>query len=928
MGLFTNGGLRLSAASAATAAGLIGGAAGAVPGLLPGSTPAPAGTHLGPAAASATEVLSTDVLPGLAGLSSTPANPGTPVQVGVTLANPAAAAQNALYNAIYTPGNPLYHHFLSAAEVAARFGVPQAQFDAVRTWAVRDGLSLAFAPNTRDYLLLSGTVAQAEKTFDVSIRTFRRGGTTFYANTDGPTVPAGEGVAGVIGLNDLLRSHTTNHAKAAPARGRTAQSLCDPANTMCVGLTTPQDMWSAYGMPTNIADPTQNFGQGQQMGVLGEGAVSGNISDLRAFEKEFGLPRVPVTIHSVNDDFQDTSGTGEWDIDSQSSSGMAPKAAGETWYFAKDLTDPSVLGDITAFQADTNGPMQANASFGECEEDPTSPVTQGGAGTGQAGLAGTAGIMFTAAAEDALQKATIEGKTLFSSTGDTGSSCPVVYAAVIGAGNGVLNQAYPETNYPASSRYVTAVGGTVLYTTPNTAAPAPASNATRAEEYSWTFTGGGNTLYIPEPAYQKGIALLDNQPCISDPTGTPYATSTPCRGVPDVAAQSGDIQSNGFAVTMSGANDSQGAGTSLASPLWMGMWTRIQAAAPKNAGGQFTNGFANPALYKVGLNPAQDANDFFDIGSGPPVSPVTGNGIYASLPRSPLDPSGWDYTSGLGVPNVTHLGKDITGSATFAPDNVVTVATPADCGQPGLLPCSGGAASCTNGLWDNPPHTATDLLGNQDPQLSLLHGAMSVTADGTTLRTLLTVTNLSETVPTGAYADEWYMLWTYNKTVYFANAELTTVPGAVPTFHDGTVTVTGTTHQYQTSANTNDTGHFTLGANGVIEIDVPLANIGSPPVGATLSGPAGETDLEIGTPVLASLQKVDAGGPTCDYRIGSGPAVTASTTTSASGGTSTPVPNTGWPFPLLWPGLVVLALGLATLAVSRRRRRRRGVATM
>ncbi len=932
-------GLRLGTATAAASViTIIGGALGATPSAHP-STHAIAGSS---AVATATEVLTTDVLPGLAGLASTPTAPGTAVQVAVTLANPNAAAQNALYNAIYTSGSAQYHHFLTAAQVAAEFGAPQAAFDTVKAWATRDGMRLGFSSGTREYLLFSGTAAQAEQTFLVTFRDYTRGGQHFYANANGPTVPANADVAGVIGLNSLLRSHTLQTKPAAAKNGsRTAQDTCDPSNTFCTGLTTPQDMWSIYGMPTNpnATSPVQNFGQGQQMAVLGEGATQGTISDLRAFETERGLPKIPVTITSVNDDGQDTSGTPEWDIDTQASTGMAPKASSETLYFAKDLTDPSVLGDFAAFQGDATGPMQANASFGECEQDPTTPATGGGVGTGLGGLAGTAGLMFTAGSEDVLQKATIEGKTLFSSTGDTGSSCPVVFAAVIGAGNGVLNQGYPETNYPASSRYVTAVGGTVLYSTPNTATPAPASNAGRSTEYSWTFTGGGNTLYIPEPAYQQGITMLDTQPCISQPNGVPYSSVTPCRGVPDVAAQSGDIATNGYAVTMGGTPDSAGGGTSLSSPLWMGMWTRIQAAATTTVGGQYTNGFANPALYKVGLNCAQDANDFFDIGGGgtpPNASPPTNNGIYGSLPRtstgcpsSGLDPSGWDYTSGLGVPNVTNLGKDITGTSSFAPTNTPTVASPTDCGQVGLNPCVGAGQTCANGLWNNPPHTSNDLIGNSDPQLSLLHGAFSVSADGKTLRTLMNVTDLTETVPMGSSAAEWYFLWTYSsgstKTTYFANAELQVTPGSVPSYDDGTVSVTGTSHSYN-KVNTNDIGHFTTGTNGVVEIDVPLANVGNPPTDAVLNGPTGETDILIGAIGHGLLERVDTGGPTCDYKVGSNPgpvtAVASSSTHGTSNGRNLGTPNTGLPFPVIWPGLALIALGGAAMVSSRRRRRR------
>ena len=805
--------------------------------------------------------LASDVLPALASSTALGAVKSTQaVQVGITLANPNAAAQNAAYDAIYNPRSPDYHHFLTSAQVAAAFGAPAASFDALKSWATRDGLAATFAPNTDEYLLLSGTAAQAERTFSVKMEEYRQAGRTFYANTAGPVVPAGLGIAGVIGLNNLLQSHTD-------------QTTCE--ENECVGLTTPQDLWSIYDQPKNISNPNADFGQGQSMAILGEGAVSGVISDLRAFEAEHQLPQIKMKIDSVGDDFQDTSGSGEWDIDTQASTGMAPKAQSETLYFAKDLTDPSVLADISAWGSDPNGPYQANASFGECEEDPTSPVTGGGVSTPEGGAAGTAGVAFTQESENALEQATLQGKTLFSSTGDTGSSCPVVAAAVIGAGNGVANQGFPETNYPASSPYVVAVGGTVLYGTESTAT-APASNAKRATETAWTFTGGGNTFYIPEPSYQDGITQLDDQDCLSQPDGTPYSTPTPCRGIPDVAAQSGDVVSNGYGVTMGGQNDQAGAGTSLSSPLWMGMWTRVQAAAEPSPSKTYTLGFADPVLYKIGLNATKDARDFFDIGSGPPASPVTANGYYTSLPRTPtVDPSGWDYVSGLGSPNVIPLAKDATGRTSLTPVRNLAQPQPKDCGQPGLLPCNGGSGgdcTVTSGLWQNPPHTATDTLGNSDPQLSLVEGAMSVTQEGSSLRVLLTNTDLTETVPAGAEADEWYGVWSYGGTEWFGNAELTAVPGATPTFHDGTVTKTGNTSSYNPSSNTDDTGHLTLGNDGVVEIDVPMANVGSPTTGAVLTDPAGETDIEVGAPGAGGLlEKVDSGGPTCNYTVGGGP---------------------------------------------------------
>ena len=89
--------------------------------------------------------------------------------------------------------------------------------------------------------------------------------------------------------------------------------------------------------------------------------------------------------------------------------------------------------------------------------------------------------------------------------------------------------------------------------------------------------------------------------CAFDADGNPYvpgvtAAGPICRSTPDVAAISGDVATgNGMLITNDSGADQQGAGTSLSSPLWLGMWTRVQAAASGKG-----LGFANYSLYALG----------------------------------------------------------------------------------------------------------------------------------------------------------------------------------------------------------------------------------------------------------------------------------------------------------------------------------------
>jgi subtilase family serine protease len=571
-----------------------------------------------------------EVLPGLSAFRDLgPAPASQQLDVVVTPAVDSAALQ-AAYRAIYTPGSATFHRFLTPGQIAARFGDPRASWRALERWLTAGGLQIAYASGTRDLLEVLGDVAAVERRFGVQLRSFRAAHESFVANVSAPLVPAGLRIAHVLGLNTFERQTPDRVARAALATGASN-----------IGVQTPQEIWGAYGAPAGFE------GSGQSVAMFGEGASAPIVSDLGDFERSYGLRAVPVTVRNVGPGpFTDTANSDEWDLDTQAEAGMAPQANGVTMYFAKDLTDASVAAMFSAWEADRNAPLQADASFGSCEANPiglTLDSLLGSLATQINNLTFGTSLLddLAATADPVLLEATLQGKTLFAGAGDTGSSCPVIELPVVGGGNGVLNQIVPFTNYPASSPYVVAAGGTVLYTNGSGA------TATRAQEYAWTFGGGGDTLFAPKPAYQQGVAGIDLL-CVSTASGSLSALGSPCRGVPDVSAMSGDGITNAYPIVAAG-KASDAAGTSLSGPLLAGLWTRVQGA--NSFGG---NGFANETFYAVGKNPAMYARDFFDVTTGLLGLPLIGNGLY-------LTGTGWDYATGWGVPNVGGLIHDVDG---------------------------------------------------------------------------------------------------------------------------------------------------------------------------------------------------------------------------------------------------------------------------
>ena len=301
-------------------------AALAVPALAYGTQSASA------APAAATTLITRNLLPGLSFAKDLgAASPSTHMSLVVGVARPNPAGEDAYLAAENNPASPLYHQFLDPTSFAAKFGVPASTRSAIASWLTSQGLHVDDLSADGDTVAVSGTAAQVQNTFKSSIRRFQTGTTAFLANTAYPVVPAGLPVTTIVGLNTLQKF-------SLPAKAKTAQDTC--VGSVCTGLTTPKDLWSVY------AQPSAYQGQGQKLAVFGEGQTADVITDLRQFESVNKLPKIPVTVKHPKGDtnFSDDTGRTEWNIDSQASSGMAPKASGMTLYFGTDLSDAAPSG--------------------------------------------------------------------------------------------------------------------------------------------------------------------------------------------------------------------------------------------------------------------------------------------------------------------------------------------------------------------------------------------------------------------------------------------------------------------------------------------------------------------------------------------------------------------------------------------------------
>jgi hypothetical protein len=376
----------------------------------------------------------------------------------------------------------------------------------------------------------------------------------------------------------------------------------------------------------------------------------------------------------------------------------------------------------------------------------------------------------------------------------------------------------------------------------------------RKTEYGWTYGGGGSSLIFPKPSYQDGISAI-NGVCAYSPGGGTANAGKPCRGLPDISAMSGDVVSNGYGIVAGGETAYPGGGTSLSSPLSMGMWTRIQAAAAgtQSCGAKSARfpglGFANPSLYKA-FKGKNGSRDFFDVGGSSHSMPSDAV-PYPSVP-------GWDYQSGMGVMNVAALAQDLTHRKALRPAYDVLPQQP-------KLGKTKRASTCAP-LFTDP--TGDDaFIGDPsgtggNPQLDIVAGNITYLKSKKALRTVLVIKDLS-TAPAKAAGggNEYYFLWNYKGKQYFTDAEVDATGNV--TYHDGTVK--GTTY----STANDDTGQFVKGNDGRVVVDVPLAHIGAPKMGTVLTAPAAQTRVLVGTAQTGGLiEEADATSPGFSYTVG------------------------------------------------------------
>ena len=124
--------------------------------------------------------------------------------VDLALADPSGAA--AFAQSVSTPGSPSYHQYLTAAQWEARFSPSQSSVDQVKAFLKQNGFTVGKVPADRMEVPASGTTAQIEKAFSTTLGVHTVQGQSVVLADQPLSVPSSiaGAVSGITGVNEVL----------------------------------------------------------------------------------------------------------------------------------------------------------------------------------------------------------------------------------------------------------------------------------------------------------------------------------------------------------------------------------------------------------------------------------------------------------------------------------------------------------------------------------------------------------------------------------------------------------------------------------------------------------------------------------------------------------------------------------------------------
>jgi hypothetical protein len=373
------------------------------------------------------------------------------LSIGLPLRN--RSALDSLLADLYDPTSPRYHQYLTPDQFAAAFGPTESDYEALIAFVEANGLQVTARHSNRVLLGVSGAVADIEKAFHLTLRTYSHPteARTFFAPDTEPSLDLSVPVLDISGLSDFELPRPASLRRLPVDEG--ADGGVPAGGSGPGGLYRGNDFRHAYAPGVSLN------GAGQFVGLLEFDYYYP--ADIAQYRTETGILNVPL-IDVFLDGAPAVAGGNNIEValDIEVAMAMAPGLSAVIVY---DGGSGGVGNDILNRMATDNLAKQLSASW-------TFPCN--------------------ATTDQILQQFAAQGQAYFNASGDGG------------ANTGVLR---PPTDRP----FVISVGGTTL--------TSAGTGGAWVSETSWNWnstgggtngTGGGVSTVYTIPSWQVGIASM------------------------------------------------------------------------------------------------------------------------------------------------------------------------------------------------------------------------------------------------------------------------------------------------------------------------------------------------------------------------------------------------------------------------------------
>jgi len=537
--------------------------------------------------------------------------------------------------------SPQFHKFLTPEQYADRFGLNTADIAKISQWLESSGFSNIQVARARNWVSFHGNAAQVQTVFHTSIHNYTVNGEAHFANASDPELPKSLNgmVAAIRGLHDFrLKPHL--HPKPHFTSSISGNTYITPDD-----WTTIYDVKTLYNSESLDGSPITN--ETYSIAVVGQSDV--NASDLANFRAAAGLSAKTITTKIPTGDTDPglqlaSNDEGESDLDLEWANGIAKN--GNILFVTACCATSKVAGtgngveDAIIYAIDNNVAPVLSTSYGLCEPDIDAAD-------------------FTAQ-EALFAQAALQGMTVVAASGDAGSAdCDSNDPSTQGL----------AVDYPASSEYVTGIGGTTF----QAQGTGSVNGVTYFSSTNNPTTGGSALSYIPEVVWNDtnstnglaasggGVSINVTKPTWQTGTGVP---NDGYRDVPDIAfAASPDTDgllyctpSTSSTITTCVNNTFRNSdtslnvtgGTSTGPPTMAG----VVALLVQQQGARL--GLLNPNIYTLA---SISETAFHDITSGNNEVPCAGGSPNCPSLTANVNGELGKYTAGVGYDQTTGWGS-------------------------------------------------------------------------------------------------------------------------------------------------------------------------------------------------------------------------------------------------------------------------------